>query len=137
MAINFFDEEKYVLHYENFQLYLGLRLKLKILLELNQSQWWKPYIEFNTQKRIKAGKHRHKDGKALDQLMKNAIYGKTLENLRNRIDVRLLNNKKTYLKWTSKPSYMSYINAQETSVHSNVFCRIEKSINVQISLWLH
>ena len=100
MAINFFDEEKYVLHYENFQLYLGLRLKLKILLELNQSQWLKPYIEFNTQKRIKAGKHRHKDGKALDQLMKNAIYGKTLENLRNRIDVRLLNNKKTYLKWT-------------------------------------
>ena len=58
--------------------------------------------------------------------MKNAIYGKKLENLRNRIDVRLLNNKKTYLKWTLKPNYMSYINAQETSVHSNVFCRMRK-----------
>ena len=31
-----------------------------------------------------------------------------MENLRNRIDVRLVSNKKDYLKWTSKPSYMSH-----------------------------
>ena len=37
-----------------------------------------------------------------------AIYGKTMENLRNRIDVRLVNNEKYYLKWTSKLSYMSH-----------------------------
>ena len=37
-----------------------------------------------------------------------AIYEKTMENLRNRIDVRLVNNEKYYLKWTSKPSYMSH-----------------------------
>ena len=30
-----------------------------------------------------------------------------MENLRNRIDVKLVNNGKDYLKWTSKPSYMS------------------------------
>ena len=36
------------------------------------------------------------------------MYGKTMENLRNRIDVRLVSNKKDYLKWTSKPSYMSH-----------------------------
>ena len=40
--------------------------------------------------------------------MKNAVYGKTMGNLRNRIDVRLVNNEKDYLKWTSKPRYMSY-----------------------------
>ena len=40
--------------------------------------------------------------------MNNPIYGKTVENLRNRIDAQLVSNKKDYLKWTSKPSYMSH-----------------------------
>ena len=47
----FFDKEKYVLHYENLQLYLreGLKLrKIHSVLEFNQSQWLKPYIEFDT-----------------------------------------------------------------------------------------
>ena len=40
--------------------------------------------------------------------MNNALYSKTMENLRNRIDEKLVSNKKDYLKWTSKPSYMSH-----------------------------
>ena len=40
--------------------------------------------------------------------MNNAVYEKTLENLRNRIDVKLVSNKKDYLKWISNPSYMSH-----------------------------
>ena len=58
---NFFDKEKYVLDYENQQLYLRLGLKLKtvhLVLELNQPQLWKTYIEFNTKKRIEAEKWR-------------------------------------------------------------------------------
>ena len=39
--------------------------------------------------------------------MNNAIYGKTMENLRNRISVQLVNSEKDYLKCTSIPSYMS------------------------------
>ena len=31
-----------------------------------------------------------------------------MENLRNRIDVKLVSNKKDYLKWTFKPAYMSH-----------------------------
>ena len=40
-------------------------------------------------------------------LMNNAVYGKTMENLRNRTDVKLVSNKKDFMKWISKPSYMS------------------------------
>ena len=40
--------------------------------------------------------------------MKSAVYGKTMENLRNRNDVRLVSNEKDYLLWTSKPRQMSY-----------------------------
>ena len=39
--------------------------------------------------------------------MDNVVYGKAMENLRNRIDVRLVSKKDDYLKWTSKPAYMS------------------------------
>ena len=41
------------------------------------------------------------------ELMKNVVYDKIIENWRNRIDIRLVNNKKDCLKWTSTPSYMS------------------------------
>ena len=38
--------------------------------------------------------------------MNNAVYAKTMKNVRNRIDVELVSNRKDYLKWTSKPRYM-------------------------------
>ena len=78
------------------------------VLEFNQSQWLKLYIEFNTQKRIEAEKHNDKDEKQLYKLMKNTIHRKTLKNVRNRIHVKLVYNKRNYLKCTSKPSYMSH-----------------------------
>ena len=40
--------------------------------------------------------------------MNNAVYRKAMVNLRNEIDVRIVNNEKKYLKWTSKPNYMSH-----------------------------
>ena len=100
-----------MIHHEKLQLYLRVGLKLiKIhrVLEFNQSQWLKQYIKFNAQKRIEAKKNNDKDGKALHKLMNNAMYGKTMENLRNIIDVKLVNNEKAYLKCTSKSSYMSH-----------------------------
>ena len=44
---------------------------------------------------------------SLYKLMSNAVYGKTMENLRKRIDVKLINNEKYYSKWTLKSSYIS------------------------------
>ena len=47
-----------------------------------------------------------KIGNVFWKLMNN-VHGKTMEKLRNRIDVKLVSNKKDHLKWTSKPSYVS------------------------------
>ena len=49
-------------------------------------------------KRIEAEKNGAKDWKALYTLMNNAVYGKTKESVKNRIDVKLINNGKRYLK---------------------------------------
>ena len=54
----------------------------------------------------KQKKNDDKDEKALNESTNNAIYEKTMKNLRSRIDIKLSSNKKDYLKWTSKPSYM-------------------------------
>ena len=57
MVPNFFDKEKYVLYYESLELYLRLEIKkIYCVLEFNQSQWLKIYVEFNTQKIIEAEK---------------------------------------------------------------------------------
>ena len=87
---NFFDKEKYVLYYENLQLDLRLGLKLNIYIYIYI------FCRINTQKRTKAEKNR--DNKALRKSINNTVYGKTMENLRDRIDVRLASNKKDYLK---------------------------------------
>ena len=50
---NIFDKEKHVIHYEKLQIYLRVGMKLKKIypvLEFNQSEWLKQYVEFNTQK---------------------------------------------------------------------------------------
>ena len=42
------------------------------------------------------------------KLMINSVYGKTRENLRKRINVRFVNNKKVFLKYTSRPTYVNH-----------------------------
>ena len=75
--------------------------KIHGALMFNQSEWMKKYIDFNTEKRMSATNDFEKD---FLKLMINSAYGKTMENLRNRINVRLVNNAEDFFKFTSKPT---------------------------------
>ena len=101
------DKVKYVVHYRNLQYYLSLGMKLiKIhrALKFKQSNWLKEYIHFNTEKR-KNSKNAFEV--QFFKLMRNCIYGKTCENIRKRINVKLVNNSKDYLKYVSKANFIS------------------------------
>ena len=56
----------------------------------------KNYTDFNTEKRINAANVFKKD---FFKLMTNSVYGKTMENLQKRINVRLVNNEIDFLKY--------------------------------------
>ena len=70
--------------------------KIHRVSEFNQLQLLKPYIEFNKHKKLVVEKNGGKDGKALYKLMNDVVYRKTKENLRNRIDIKLVNNEKDF-----------------------------------------
>ena len=63
------------------------------------------YIDFNTQKRTQATNAFVKD---VFKLMNNSVFGKTMENIRKRVDVRFVTDKNKLLKLTSKPTYVSF-----------------------------
>ena len=65
----------------------------------------KKYIDFNTEKRTNVANSFEKD---FLKLMINSVYGKTMENLWKRINVRLVNNEKGFLKYTSKLTPITY-----------------------------
>ena len=105
---NLGNKNKYVVHYRNLQLYLSLGIKLRKIyrvLQFKQSDWMKKYIDFNTKKRMSASNGFEKD---FFKLMVNSVYGKTMENLRKRANVRFVNNKKDFLKYTSRPTYVNH-----------------------------
>lgn len=89
LILNLYDKPSYVLHYRTLKFVLsnGMRLKkLKRILMFRQSEWLKPYILINTAERMKA---KNEFEKNFFKLMSNAIYGKTLENVRDHVDIKL------------------------------------------------
>ena len=75
------------------------------VLRVKQSHRVKKYIDFNTKKRTNAA---NSFEKYFFELMINSVYGKAMGNLRKRFNVRLVNNEKYFLKYTSRPSHITH-----------------------------
>ena len=102
---NLNDKTKYVLHHRNLKLYLSLGMKLTKthrVIEFKQSKWLAPYIAHNTNLRTKAKNNFEKD---FFKLMNNSVFGKTMEKIRNRANIKLVNSEEKALKLISKPNF--------------------------------
>ena len=105
LICSFLPKNHYVLHYKYLKQYLeeGMILK-KVHRGLNfyQSPWMEPYIRKNTKLRKKAKNDFESD---FFKLMNNSVFGKTIENIRKRQNVQLVDDRKKALKLTSKPNF--------------------------------
>ena len=78
--------------------------KVHRILKLKESGWLRKYTDFNTDKRKSAA---NSFEKKYFKLMNNSVFGKTMENLRKAMSVKLVNNAKDYVRSVSKPSFVS------------------------------
>ena len=100
------DKVDYVIDGEMLDWCLAIGLKLeestiKQKLEYSKSEWLKPYIEINIQKRKEA----KTKGDLFFRVMNNAFYGKTIENVYNRQYVELANEVDRYIKLVENISF--------------------------------
>ena len=109
---NLMHKKRYIVHCKNLQLYLKLGMQLRFIhrvVEFKQREWMRDYIDFNTEMRTKAESLFEKD---LFKLLNNAVFGKTMENVRDYVDVKLTCNQSYMLKWVGNPrfKYLSIFN---------------------------
>ena len=105
---NLDNKTNYVVHYENVKLYESLGLKITQInrgIKFDESSWLEEYINLNTKQRIEAKKSGNNFEVDFLKLMNNSVFGKTLENISNRVDIRLISADKVAQKLAAKPNY--------------------------------
>ena len=94
LVCNLRNKKKYIVHIKSLEQALNHQLKLKRVhrfIEFNQKAWLKPYIDMNTELRKLATDDFEKD---LFKLMNNAVFGKTMENIRKYRNIKLVTTDK-------------------------------------------
>ena len=114
LICNLSNKKKYVIHVNSLKQALNHGLKNQALnqalkkihrvIEFNQKEWLKPYIDMNTKLRKAAKIDFEKD---LFKLMNNSLFGKTMENIREHRDIKLVTTDKKRSKLVSEPNYLT------------------------------
>lgn len=102
---NLMSKQRYIVHIRNLQFYVEMGMKVtKVhrILAFKQSQWMKPYVDFNTEMRKKATTEMDKN---LYKLLVNAVFGKTMENVRAYKNVEMITRAERLRKVIKKPSF--------------------------------
>ena len=81
--------------------------KVHRAIKFKQSNWLKEYIHFNTEKRKNS---KNSFERSFFKLLVNIIYGKCMENIKKRINVKLIIKSKDYSRYVSKPNFISQKN---------------------------
>ena len=115
------NKKKYIVHIKSLKQALNHGLKLKRvhrIIEFSQKAWLKQYIDMNTELRKLAKDDFEKD---LFNLMNNAVFGKTMENIRKHRDIKLVTTNKKRNKLVSEPNYhtINYISEDLSIIEMN------------------
>ena len=128
LICNLSNKKKYVTHVNSLKQALNHGLTLKKIhrvIDFNQKEWLKPYIDMNTELRKAAKNDFEKD---LFKLMNNSVFGKTMETIRKHRDIKLVTTDKKRSKLVSEPNYcnitlisedLSIIEMKKTKVKMN------------------
>ena len=102
---HFKPHKKYVLHYRNLRQCLEMGLRLTAVhrgISFYQRPWMESYIRKNTELRKTAANSFEKD---FFKLMNNSVFGKTIENIRKRQNILLVDNREKAAKLTCRPNF--------------------------------
>ena len=105
LICHFKPRKNYVVHYRNLRQYLEMGMRLTTVhrgISFYQSSWMEPYIRKNTELRKLAANSFEKD---FFKLMNNSVFGKTIENIRKRQNIILIDDRKKAAKLTSRPNF--------------------------------
>ena len=121
LVCDLYNKKKYVVHIKSLKQALNHGLKLKRLhrvIEFHQKAWLKPHIDMNTELRKLAKDDFEKD---LFKLMNNAVFGKTMENIRKHRDIKIVTTDKKRNKLVSETNYhtMNYISEDLSIIEMN------------------
>ena len=110
--------KKYVLHARNLNLYVLCRMKLKKIhraVSFKQSRCLAGYIEYNTKMRAASKNDFEKN---IFKLINNSIYGKTMDNVRKRVNMNLVTTETDLIKAVASPTFQSqrYMNGDVVTV---------------------